>query len=136
METRATSRAVDFAMPSDNGTLTVLRRKLAFRAWHRGTCEADLMLGGFADRYLTNLAAEELGQFERLLEEDDPEIVGWMSGRQTIPSEHDNRVMALLRRFSLAVSASLPLGSDEPWASRPKSSAKGTSIARLATQRW
>jgi antitoxin CptB len=63
------------------------------------------MLGGFADRYLTNLAAAELGQFERLLEADDPEIVGWMSGRQTIPSEHDNRVMALLRRFSPAVSA-------------------------------
>jgi antitoxin CptB len=105
METLGASRAIDFAMPSDNGTLTVLRRKLAFRAWHRGTCEADLLLGGFADQYLANLAAEELGQFERLLEEDDPEIVGWMSGRQTIPSEHDNRVMALLRRYSPAVSA-------------------------------
>ena len=27
------------------------QRRLAFRAWHRGTREADLMIGGFADRY-------------------------------------------------------------------------------------
>ena len=26
-------------------------KRLRFRAWHRGTKEADLMIGGFFDRY-------------------------------------------------------------------------------------
>jgi len=84
-------------MPDDRETLEVLRRKLRFRTWHRGTCEADLLIGAFADQCLTEFGAEELRQFERLLEEDDPVIDDWITGRQLVPKEHDNRVMALLR---------------------------------------
>jgi succinate dehydrogenase flavin-adding protein (antitoxin of CptAB toxin-antitoxin module) len=46
-----------------------------------------------------------LRQFERLLEEDDPVIDDWITGRQFVPKEHDNNVVALLRRFCLVVSA-------------------------------
>jgi antitoxin CptB len=49
--------------------LEVFRRKLGFRAWRRGTSEADLLIGTFADQYLAEFAGEELRQFERLLEE-------------------------------------------------------------------
>jgi antitoxin CptB len=106
MPTRVTPNAATRPMPDDRGALEALRRKLAFRAWHRGTCEADLLIGAFADQCLTELAAEELRQFERLLEEDDPVIDDWITGRQSVPKEHDNRVMALLRQFRLAISAS------------------------------
>jgi antitoxin CptB len=91
-------------MPDDRETLETLRRKLGFRAWQRGTREADLLIGSFADHCLMEFAAEELRQFERLLEEDDPVIDGWITGRQLVPNEHDNRVMALLREFRLAIS--------------------------------
>jgi hypothetical protein len=40
------------AMPDDREALDTLRRKLRFRAWHRGTREADLLIGSFADRHL------------------------------------------------------------------------------------
>jgi antitoxin CptB len=106
MPTRVTPNAVARPMPDDRGELESLRRKLAFRAWHRGTCEADLLIGAFADQRLTEFAAEELRQFERLLEEDDPVIDDWITGRQSVPKEHDNRIMALLRQFRLAISAS------------------------------
>ena len=91
--------------PDDRETLEVLRRKLGFLAWHRGTCEADLLIGAFADQCLAEFVAEELRQFERLLEEDDPVIDDWITGRRLVPKEHDNRVLALLRRFHLAISA-------------------------------
>jgi antitoxin CptB len=78
--------------------LEVFRRKLGFRAWRRGTSEADLLIGTFADQYLAEFAGEELRQFERLLEEDDPDIDDWIYGRQSVPSEHDNKVMTLLRQ--------------------------------------
>jgi antitoxin CptB len=84
------------AMPDDCEALDTLRRKLRFRAWHRGTCEADLLIGSFADRHLAEFSAGELHEFECLLDESDPQIDDWMSGRQPVPRERDNAVMALL----------------------------------------
>src|ERR1700682_4411847 len=111
MPTRITANAAIPSMPNDREAIDGLRRKLGFRAWHRGTSEADLLIGTFADQSLTWFAAEELRQFERLLEEDDPVIDDWITGRQLVPKEHDNRVMRLLRRFYVAISTSPPHGS-------------------------
>ena len=80
----------------------VLRRKLHFRAWHRGTCEADLLMGSFADRHLQAFSDEELRQFESLLDQSDPEIDDWMTGRLPVPHEYATHVMALLMRFYAA----------------------------------
>src|SRR5271163_237309 len=92
------------AAPEDREALEALHRKLGFRAWHRGTCEADTLIGGFADQCLTQFTRVELRQFERLLDEDDPSIDDWMFGRQHIPPGHDNTVMARLRRYCRAYS--------------------------------
>ena len=111
MPTRMTASAAVSPMPNDREAIDGLRRKLGFRAWHRGTSEADLLIGTFADQSLTWFSPEELRQFERLLEEDDPVIDDWITGRQLVPTEHDNRVVRLLRRFYVAISASPPHGS-------------------------
>jgi antitoxin CptB len=99
MLTRITANAAIPSVPYDREALEGLRRKLEFRAWRRGTSEADLLIGAFADQCLSEFADEELRQFERLLEEDDPVIDDWISGRQFVPEEHNNRVMTLLRQF-------------------------------------
>jgi antitoxin CptB len=111
MPARMTDSVAVPPMPNDRAALEGLHRKLGFRAWHRGTSEADLLIGTFADQSLTWFAAEELYQFERLLEEDDPVIDDWVTGRQLVPKEHDNRVMRLLRRFYVAISTGPPHGS-------------------------
>ena len=105
MPNRVIPNQATLPMRDDRETLEVVRRKLGFRAWRRGTCEADLLIGAFADQCLTEFGAEELRQFERLLQEDDPVIDDWITGRQLVPKRHDNRVMASLREFRLAVSA-------------------------------
>src|ERR1700692_2007583 len=102
MATSMTSSAAAHPTPGDGETLATLRRKLGFRAWQRGTREADLLIGTFADRCLAGFAADELYQFEHLLEEDDPVIDDWINGRQVVPREHDNNVFALLRQCYLA----------------------------------
>jgi antitoxin CptB len=104
MLTRITANAAIPSVPYDREALDGLRRKLEFRAWRRGTSEADLLIGTFADQCLAWFDAEELRQFERLLEQDDPVIDDWITGRQLVAKEHDNRVMNLLRRFHLAIS--------------------------------
>ena len=44
--------------------LDLRRRKLLFRAWHRGMREMDLIMGGFADARVEALSEGELTEFE------------------------------------------------------------------------
>lgn len=81
----------------DRDPLAARRRKLGFRSWHRGTREADLLLGSFADRHLGTFDSAQLDRFEALLENNDPDLYNWMMGREPIPSDQDNDVMRLLR---------------------------------------
>ena len=62
-----------------------LRRKLQFRAWHRGTREMDLLMGQFADAHLPGFTAEELHQFSDMLSENDPDLYDWYCGRGQPP---------------------------------------------------
>lgn len=62
-------------------------KKLRFRAWHRGFREADLILGPFADNHAHGLSPADLETFERLLEENDHDIFGWIVGRDDAPAE-------------------------------------------------
>ena len=62
-------------------------KKLRFRAWHRGFREADLILGPFADNHAQSLVSDELETFERLLEENDHDIFGWIVGRAEPPAD-------------------------------------------------
>ena len=80
-------------------TSEIQRKRLKFRAWHRGTRETDLLFGGFADRHLAVLDEGQLDRFERLLENSDPELYAWLTGREPIPPEHDHDVMALLQTY-------------------------------------
>ncbi len=56
-----------------------------FRAWHRGTREADYMIGGFFDRYHADWGEAEMEWFERLLDEDDVDIMAWALKTQDVP---------------------------------------------------
>jgi antitoxin CptB len=79
--------------------ISIWRKRLLFRAWHRGTREADLLIGNFAERTLPELGEEGLKQFEALLACPDPDLYDWMTGRSLPPEDHENHVMQLLREF-------------------------------------
>ena len=38
----------------------IIRKKILFRSWHRGTKEMDLILGTYADNNLSNMSYDEL----------------------------------------------------------------------------
>ena len=80
--------------------LAIQRRRLRFRSWHRGTREADLILGRFADAHLVNFTAEQLDRYGALLEKSDPDIYDWLTGRVPVPPADDTDVLGLLQRFS------------------------------------
>jgi antitoxin CptB len=72
------------------------RRKLRFRAWHRGTREMDLILGSFADLHIAGFDEGALSEFEKLLECPDPDLYEWVSGQSAPPESADSPVLRLL----------------------------------------
>jgi antitoxin CptB len=78
------------------------RDRLRFRSWHRGTREIDLILGSFADKHLHAFTPEQMDCYEALLQENDPDLYDWITGKERPPSAHDNDVMRLLREHRFA----------------------------------
>lgn len=77
------------------------RKRILFRAWHRGTREMDLVLGRFADAQLADLNDSELDQIEELMTAPDPEIYKWLSGSQPVPDGWDSPVVQRIRAYQL-----------------------------------
>jgi antitoxin CptB len=75
------------------------RRRLRFRAWHRGTRELDLILGPFADARAEGLEGPELGRFEALLEREDTDLLEWLLGREAPPADADRELLDQLIAF-------------------------------------
>ena len=73
-------------------------KRLRFRAWHRGTREADLLIGGFFDARVGGWNASELDWFEALLEEQDVDIIMWAMGSAPPPAAFAGGLMAEMQR--------------------------------------
>jgi antitoxin CptB len=62
-------------MPSDPDL-----KRLAWRAHHRGTREADMLIGGFFDAHHQQWSSQERALFAAMLEEQDVDIMAWAHG--------------------------------------------------------
>jgi antitoxin CptB len=80
--------------------LDARRRKLLFRAWHRGMREMDLIMGRFADAAIGQLSEDELKEFEELIEVPDRELLAWVTGEADAPADYDTALFRRLRDFN------------------------------------
>lgn len=76
-------------------------KRLTYRSRYTGTKETDILLGSFAARYLPVLEESLLDEYEALIENSDPDLYMWMSGRKPVPPEWDGEVMRLLKTFKI-----------------------------------
>ncbi|MFN3469781.1 MAG: succinate dehydrogenase assembly factor 2 [Novosphingobium sp.] len=74
-------------------------RRLQFRAWHRGTREADYMIGCYFDRFHDQWSEDQVAWFEALIEEDDVDIMAWALGTQDVPERYRGALMDAMRRL-------------------------------------
>lgn len=74
-------------------------RRIRFRAWHRGTREADYMIGCFFDRFHAQWTAADIAWFEDLIEEDDVEIMAWALGTMPVPEKYAGPLMDAMRKL-------------------------------------
>lgn len=80
--------------------LDARRRRMLFRAWHRGTREMDLVMGRFADAAIASLSDLELDEFERLADVPDPDLYAWVTGEQPVPAGYDGMLFRKLCAFN------------------------------------
>jgi len=79
--------------------LTTRLARAKFRAWHRGTREADYMFGCFFDTYHSEWDKPALVWFEALLDEDDVDVMAWAMGRGEPPKHLAGDQMEALRKL-------------------------------------
>ena len=63
-------------------------KRLHWRAHHRGTREADFMIGGFFDAHHSSWGPDEAAWFEALLDEQDVDIMAWAIGTAETPERY------------------------------------------------
>jgi antitoxin CptB len=72
-------------------------KRLRFRAWHRGTREADLLIGGYFDAVAEGWGETDMAWFEALLEEQDVDIMAWAIGTANPPERFEGPLMRRLQ---------------------------------------
>jgi antitoxin CptB len=75
-------------------------KRLRFRAWHRGTREADFLIGGFFDTHSGTWGDEAMTWFEALLEEQDADILAWALGTAEPPERYRGDLMRQLQALN------------------------------------
>jgi len=80
--------------------LDAQRRRLLFRAWHRGMRELDLIMGRFAETAIHQFTPEELMEFEQLMEVPDHELLAWITGEVEVHAKFDSALFRRLRDFN------------------------------------
>ena len=72
-------------------------KRLRYRAWHRGTREADMLIGGFFDAHHQRWSDDEMAWFEQLLEEQDVDILAWALGTAAAPERFEGPMLRALQ---------------------------------------
>ena len=82
-------------MPSDPDL-----KRLAWRAHHRGTREADLLVGGFFDAHHASWDEPECEMFAAMLEEQDVDIMAWAMGTAPVPKRYAGTLITDLKTLN------------------------------------
>ncbi len=70
------------------------RKRLLWRATHRGIKEMDLILGGFVTRNLAGFSEGEIADLERIMDIPDQDMLTWATRQAAVPAEHASPLLA------------------------------------------
>jgi antitoxin CptB len=82
------------AMPSDPDL-----KRLHWRAHHRGTKEADLLIGGFFDAHHGSWNSDGRALFADMLNEQDVDIMAWAHGAAEPPARFAGPMIEALQQL-------------------------------------
>ena len=76
------------------------RKRLLYKANYRGTKEADILFGGFAQEYLHTLSNKELKSFEKILDESDDLLLKLILSGDSPPNHLDHQFFKKIKDFA------------------------------------
>ena len=74
-------------------------KRLHWRAHHRGTREADMLIGGFFDAYHASWTSDERILFAQMLNEQDVDIMAWAHGTAPAPERFAGPMIEALKQL-------------------------------------
>ncbi len=80
-------------------------KRLKFRSHHRGTREADMMIGGFFDVHAEGWNEGQMDWFEAFLEEQDVDIMAWGMRTQPVPEIWQGELIEAFQRLDFITPA-------------------------------
>lgn len=74
-------------------------KRLQWRAHHRGTREADMLIGGFFDAHHQQWGPGERALFGEMLDQQDVDIMAWALGKGEPPAPFAGPMIEALRQL-------------------------------------
>jgi antitoxin CptB len=78
----------------------IRRKRLLWRATHRGIKEMDLILGGFVTRNLEAFSEPEIAELERIMDIPDQDMLAWATKQVAVPPEHASALLARILAYT------------------------------------
>lgn len=75
------------------------RKRILFRAWHRGMREMDLLLGCFVESHIATMSEAELAETEALIDVLDRDLLAWLTGEAEVEPRYDTSVFRAMKAF-------------------------------------
>ena len=76
------------------------RKRLLWRATHRGIKEMDLILGGFVTRNLDGFSEAEIADLERIMDIPDQDMLSWATKQADVPAEYASPLLARILAYT------------------------------------
>merc|ERR1719198_2578357 len=82
------------------GSELARRKRLIWHSKQRGWLELDLLMGGFAEKFLPSMTAKELDLWEDVLIRENPDLFKWLNNQLPVPEDlSSNEVMVKLLKY-------------------------------------
>jgi antitoxin CptB len=78
----------------------IRRKRLLWRATHRGIKEMDLILGGFVTRNLDGFSEAEIAELERIMDIPDQDMLSWATKQADIPAEQASPLLTRILAYT------------------------------------
>ena len=79
------------------------RKRILYRATHRGTKEADAIIGGYFTEAAAGIPDDKLAEVEEFLELSDLDLIDWLWGRAPVPARWQGTVFDHVLAFYQAM---------------------------------
>ena len=81
-------------------TLLEKRKRLLYRSLHRGCKEMDVILGNFALHHIYLLSAEEINEYEKVVDTNDYQLYKYIVGEELVPEYLNSNLMKNIVDFN------------------------------------